>query len=54
MPPKDVGRTKQVLLRHPVNPTPNGPLHAGVIWPLGEGIREQRVAGPCLADIKRE
>lgn len=36
---------------------PHGPaamVHAGVIRPLGEGIREQRVAGPSLADIKRE
>lgn len=36
----------------PTNPTPM--VHGGVIRPLGEGIWEQRVAGPSLADIKRE
>lgn len=40
--------------RTPMNPTLHGLVHAGVMWPLGEGIREQRVAGACLADIKRE
>lgn len=33
---------------------PHPVVHAGVIRPLGEGIWEQRVAGPSLADIKRE
>lgn len=36
----------------PTNPTRM--VHAGVIRALGEGIWEQRVAGPSLADIKRE
>lgn len=30
------------------NPTPHGLVHAGVIWPLREGICEQQVAGPAL------
>lgn len=40
------------LPRRPTNPIPM--VHAGVIRALGEGIWEQRVAGPSLADIKRE
>lgn len=31
-----------------------GPVRAEVTRPLGARLQQQRVAGPCLADIKRE